>query len=57
MDVVLSAFALPGLSPLFLVLAVIIKLTSKGPVFFRQERIGQYGVPFVFLEVSVDARF
>jgi lipopolysaccharide/colanic/teichoic acid biosynthesis glycosyltransferase len=50
MDVVLSAFALLVLSPLFLVLAVIIKLTSKGPVFFRQERIGQYGVPFVFLK-------
>ena len=37
MDVVLSASALLVFSPLFLVLAVIIKLTSKGPVFFRQE--------------------
>jgi lipopolysaccharide/colanic/teichoic acid biosynthesis glycosyltransferase len=50
MDVVLSALALLVLSPLFFVLALIIKLTSKGPVFFRQERIGQYGVPFTFLK-------
>lgn len=50
MDVVLSALALVGLSPVFILLALIVKLTSKGPVFFRQERIGQYGVPFVFLK-------
>ena len=50
MDVVGSTAALLVFSPLFLVLALIIRLTSKGPVFFRQERIGQYGVPFVFLK-------
>lgn len=45
-----SAAALIFLSPVFLVLAILIKLTSKGPIFFRQERVGQYGVPFVFLK-------
>jgi lipopolysaccharide/colanic/teichoic acid biosynthesis glycosyltransferase len=32
------------------VIALAIKLTSKGPVFFRQRRIGQFGTPFVFLK-------
>jgi lipopolysaccharide/colanic/teichoic acid biosynthesis glycosyltransferase len=50
MDSVGSAAALLFLSPVFLVLALLIKLTSKGPIFFRQERVGQYGVPFVFLK-------
>jgi lipopolysaccharide/colanic/teichoic acid biosynthesis glycosyltransferase len=50
MDFVGSAAALIILSPACLVLAALIKLTSKGPVFFRQERVGQYGVPFVFLK-------
>jgi len=50
MDAVGSAVALVALAPLFLVIAVAIKLSSKGPVFFRQQRIGQYGVPFVFLK-------
>lgn len=60
MDYVGSTAALVVLSPVFLALAALIKLTSKGPIFFRQERIGQYGVPFVFLKfrsmhVSTDA--
>jgi lipopolysaccharide/colanic/teichoic acid biosynthesis glycosyltransferase len=50
MDVVGSASAVLFLAPLFFILACIIKLTSKGPVLFRQERIGQYGVPFVFMK-------
>jgi len=50
MDVVGSALALVVLAPLFLVIAAAITLSSKGPVFFRQQRIGQYGVPFVFLK-------
>jgi lipopolysaccharide/colanic/teichoic acid biosynthesis glycosyltransferase len=51
MDVCGAAIALILLSPVFLVLAVLIKLTSKGPVFFRQQRIGQYGLPFGFLKL------
>ncbi len=49
-DVIGSGLALLAFSPIFLVLAVIIKLTSKGPVFFRQERMRQYGEKFVFLK-------
>lgn len=49
-DIVGSASALTLLSPVFAVLALLIKLTSKGPVFFRQERLGQFQVPFSFLK-------
>jgi lipopolysaccharide/colanic/teichoic acid biosynthesis glycosyltransferase len=38
------------LSPVFLIIAVAIKATSQGPVFFRQRRIGQNGSSFVFLK-------
>ena len=40
-DFMLSLFALIVLSPIFLILAVWIKLDSKGPVFFRQKRVGK----------------
>ena len=46
LDIILSFIALMVLSPLFLVMAVLIKLDSKGPVFFRGVRIGRYGKPF-----------
>jgi lipopolysaccharide/colanic/teichoic acid biosynthesis glycosyltransferase len=49
-DVLGSSAALILLSPVFLVLSILIKLTSKGPVFFRQERVGQFEVPFTFLK-------
>jgi lipopolysaccharide/colanic/teichoic acid biosynthesis glycosyltransferase/GGDEF domain-containing protein len=49
-DIVGSSFALALLSPVVAFLSAAIKLSSKGPVFFRQERIGQYGVPFQFLK-------
>ncbi len=45
-DVIMSAVLLVLLSPVILVLAVWIKVDSKGPVFFRQERITQYGRKF-----------
>ena len=38
------------LSPLLLLIAALIKLTSPGPVFFRQQRLGQFGRPFRFLK-------
>jgi exopolysaccharide biosynthesis polyprenyl glycosylphosphotransferase len=44
-DLLTSAFLLVVLSPLFLVVAVIIKLTSRGPVFYKQERVGRDGQP------------
>lgn len=41
MDFMISLIGLLCLSPVFLCLALIIKLESKGPVFFRQQRIGK----------------
>jgi exopolysaccharide biosynthesis polyprenyl glycosylphosphotransferase len=49
-DIVGSLVALILLSPLFIAIAVVIKLMSKGPVFFKQVRVGQYGVKFTFLK-------
>jgi lipopolysaccharide/colanic/teichoic acid biosynthesis glycosyltransferase len=37
-------------SPLFLAIALAIKLTSNGPIFFRQQRVGRYGKTFTFLK-------
>ena len=45
-DVVVSALMLLVLSPVFLLLAVAIKLDSPGPVFYRQVRVTQYGKQF-----------
>ncbi len=50
MDVIGSVLALFLGAPVFLAVALAIKATSKGPVFFRQQRIGQHGTPFVFLK-------
>lgn len=50
MDIAGSMLALILLCPVFLLLALLIKLNSHGPVFFRQKRVGQYGVPFTFLK-------
>ena len=40
-DFVISLIGLIILSPIFLILAIVIKLESKGPVFFKQKRIGK----------------
>lgn len=45
-DMVFSAVALLLLSPFLLVIALLVKTSSPGPVFFRQERIGRFGRPF-----------
>ena len=50
MDIVGSALALLLFAPLFLVIALAIKLTSKGPVLYTQPRVGQFGEQFVFLK-------
>ena len=42
-----AALALAVLWPLMLVIALWIKLDSPGPVFFRQQRVGRHGVPFL----------
>src|SRR5262245_45236657 len=46
LDIVGSAFGLLLLAPVLVTVAMIVKLDSAGPVFFRQERIGQRGRPF-----------
>ncbi len=50
MDIAGSALALAVLSPVMLVCAVGVKLSSPGPVIFRQERIGRGGKPFTMLK-------
>jgi len=50
LDVVLSVAALVAFSPLFVVLAVLIRLDSRGPAIFRQERIGKGGQTFMMLK-------
>jgi exopolysaccharide biosynthesis polyprenyl glycosylphosphotransferase len=50
MDIVGSGMGLILCAPVFLVIAALVKLTSEGPVFFRQQRIGQHGTPFTFLK-------
>jgi len=49
-DIVGSGVGLILSAPIFLVIAALIKLTSAGPVFFRQQRIGQHGTAFTFLK-------
>jgi len=49
-DILGSSLLLLLCSPLFLVIALAIKLTSKGPIFFRQPRVGRYGRTFTFLK-------
>ncbi len=43
MDVILATIALVVLSPIFLIIAIAIKIESKGPVFFKHTRIGKNG--------------
>jgi lipopolysaccharide/colanic/teichoic acid biosynthesis glycosyltransferase len=50
MDIAGSLAATLVLLPLLVVIGVLVKLTSKGPMLFRQVRIGQYGRRFTFLK-------
>jgi len=57
-DVVFSSFLMTTAFPVFVLLYIITKLTSKGPAFFKQERIGRNGAPFYiykFRSMYVDA--
>jgi lipopolysaccharide/colanic/teichoic acid biosynthesis glycosyltransferase len=49
-DVLGSLLLLALLSPALLIIAAAVKLTSRGPVLFRQKRIGEHGTPFTFLK-------
>ncbi len=45
-DILGSVFGIIVFSPIFLILSIIIKLTSKGPIIFKQERVGLHNKPF-----------
>jgi len=49
-DICGSLSLLLMLSPIFIIVAALIKVESKGPVFFRQQRIGKNGMPFMMLK-------
>lgn len=50
LDILISSIGLLLLSPLFLIVATLIKISDDGPVFFRQERIGRNFKPFWILK-------
>lgn len=50
LDIIVSLAALIFSSPLFLILAGYITIVSRGPVFYKQKRIGYRGLPFTFLK-------
>ncbi len=57
-DLAAASLGLLGLSPVLLIVAVAIATSSPGPVFFRQVRIGRFGVPFrifKFRTMRIDA--
>jgi len=49
-DILLSLLVIIIFAPLYLIIAIIIKCSSKGPVFFKQERIGKYKKHFKILK-------
>ncbi len=58
LDVVIGGTALLALAPFFMALAIAIRLESKGPVLFKQVRVGAHGKPFVmykFRSMYLDA--
>lgn len=58
MDIILALIALVVLLPLIIVISILIKISSRGSIIHRQERVGQYGKPFTlykFRSMYVDA--
>jgi lipopolysaccharide/colanic/teichoic acid biosynthesis glycosyltransferase len=49
-DILLAGGGVLFLSPLFLLIAILIRLDSEGPIIFRQTRIGKRGRPFTFFK-------
>ena len=56
MDLVVSGLGLVLLSPFLMLIAGLVRLESKGPVFYAQERVGLDGKPFPDAQVSLHAR-
>jgi len=57
-DIIVSLGALVILSPMFLILTIGVKLSSSGPIFYKQKRIGKNGKPFTiykFRSMYIDA--
>jgi exopolysaccharide biosynthesis polyprenyl glycosylphosphotransferase len=57
-DIFASLFAILVLSPIFIILGILVKSSSKGPIIFSQERIGRHGEPFYiykFRTMYIDA--
>jgi exopolysaccharide production protein ExoY len=50
LDFLILVFGLPAVLPMMLIIGGLIKLVSRGPVFFKQERIGYQGRPFTCLK-------
>lgn len=60
LDIIVSLMLILLLSPLYAVLSIAVKLSSAGPVFFKQERVGIHGKPFKIIKyrtMFVDAEF
>ena len=51
-DIVISSLALTILLPLLIPICIILRLTGEGEVFYKQERIGQNGVPFSLIKFA-----
>jgi exopolysaccharide biosynthesis polyprenyl glycosylphosphotransferase len=50
LDIVVSLLVVVFFSPIFLIIALLVLMSSKGPVFFRQERLGFHAKPFKILK-------
>jgi exopolysaccharide biosynthesis polyprenyl glycosylphosphotransferase len=49
-DLVVATLGVMGLSPVFLIVAILVKVSSPGPILFRQERVGRQGRHFTLLK-------
>lgn len=50
LDVTLTLLLLPFLAPIMLIIGLLIRLDSPGPIFYKQQRIGKDGAPFLFFK-------
>jgi exopolysaccharide production protein ExoY len=50
LDILLSGVLLVIFMPVFIIVALAVALSSRGPIFYRQERLGRFGVPFKIIK-------